>query len=63
MDKVYFEIYDFPKLAEHIKICYSSFFISDALVAIGYKSAGFDAKLNTWFIDEAEYTWLVLRWA
>lgn len=62
MKIIYFEITDFPELANKIEQEYSRMFISEALNEIGYKSAGFSSRYGLWYIDEYEYTFLVLRW-
>ena len=63
MNRVYFEISDYPKLSDYILRVHRMHCVSSALIEMGYKSAGFDHKLDTWFIDEHEFTWMVLMWS
>jgi hypothetical protein len=60
---VMLDIYDFPKCLDYIRDNHPSVPISAALRLLGYKSVVFDIQSGMWDIDEAEYTWFIVRWS
>ena len=64
MNKVYFNLEDFPKLISTIRRTrVTSMKVSEILIELGFKSAGFDRITERWYVVEHEYTWLVLRFS
>ena len=62
MNKVYFNLEDFPKLISTIRRT-RGMIASEILIELGFKSAGFDRITERWYVVEHEYTWLVLRFS
>lgn len=66
MNKVYFNLDDFPELISTIRRTHGSrrtMRVSEILIELGFKSAGFDRITGRWYVVEHEYTWLVLRFS
>jgi|688.fasta_scaffold33487_15 hypothetical protein len=63
MNRVYFNIKDFPNFRKEA-LNYSGT-LDDTMRRMGYKTATFKANgtVNAWGLSEEEYTWFVLRWS
>jgi hypothetical protein len=58
-----FDVTDFPKFVSYAGENFpNSLLMSDSLIAAGYKSTKF-RSYGSWYMDDEEYTWFVLRWS
>jgi hypothetical protein len=58
-----FDVTDFPKFVSYAEKNYPPFtHMTTILIAAGYKSSKF-RSFGSWYMDDEEYTWFVLRWS